>query len=521
MGAANLDTLRNAARRSVVAKDWPTVGRLATEIQFRFPRQPDGPYLAALFERATGRSESAYSNFERALSCDPSRYDIGIELAQYCLGLNRYDRARELLRRYVAMAKSSPFYLDMGAEVYFSMGMYEEAWPLYGAALRIQPNVTVVQMHRAACAVFLGKLDEARSIYRRIIEANPGHQRAHFELSKIDRATDDEHIKQMLEVADKNSSDPSRNIYLYYAIGKEYEDLEEWDRAFVNYRRAGDAVRRTSDYDVTEDVELIDAIIETCTEGWVRDGANDRASDATPVFIVGLPRTGTTLTDRIITSHSQVESAGETQLLQMVLRNGTRAGNHIGITVEQVKRAANQSPASIADGYMSAVAHRLSGCPYFTEKLPENLLYLGFIAKAWPKAGIVHLRRHPMDACFAMYKQSYFRFAYSLDDLANYYLAYDRLSRHWRQVLGQRIIEVSYEDLVSDLEGQMRRLLRLLGLRFEEACMNFETNRAPAATASAIQVREKIHGRSVGKWRKFEKDLAPLLGKLREGGVDV
>jgi hypothetical protein len=244
-------------------------------------------------------------------------------------------------------------------------------------------------------------------------------------------------------------------------------------------------------------------------------------TEQTPIFIVGLPRTGTTLTDRILSSHSLVQSAGESQLLQMVLRDGSRAGNVVGINSSQIRAAASRDPASIAAAYMEAVRHRLDGSRFFIEKLPENVLYLGFVAKAWPNAKIVHLRRHPMDACFAMYKQSYFRFAYSLADLGEYYLAYDRLSRHWRETLNSRMIELHYEDLVTDQETQTRRLLDGLGLDFEEACLYFDANAAPVATASSVQVREKVHSRSVQKWKKFEAQLQPLRKRLEEGGVQL
>ena len=126
-----------------------------------------------------------------------------------------------------------------------------------------------------------------------------------------------------------------------------------------------------------------------------------------------------------------------------------------------------------------------------------------------------------MDACFAVFKQSFFRFAYSLDDLAEYYLAYDRLSQHWRNVLGPRMLELNYEDLVADQESQTRALLEGLGIEFEEACLRFERNTAPVATASSVQVREKVHSRSVGKWKRFQKELRPLQARLEEGGVKI
>ena len=508
------------ARRAIGSNDWAAVARIAADIQFRFPQKADGPYLAAMAERKFGRAEKAAQYYEHALQLDVSRYDIAIEFAQHCLSLNRYPQARTLLSEYVERADGSPVYLDMAGQVYSAMGLYELAWPLYERALEIQPQVEIVQMHKAACAVYLGKIDEARAIYRGIVAKTPGHQRAHFELAQLDRARDRSHIDEMEKALKTGSSKPSDNIFLYYALGKEYEDLEDWSAAFDYFERAGSAVKSVSKYDVAEDVELIDAIIENCSAEWLVDGKSTDAKGKTPVFVVGLPRTGTTLTDRILSAHSHVQSAGESQLMQMVLRGGTRAGNQIGITIEQIRAAANRDPAAIAEAYMSAIEHRLDDAPYFVEKLPENVLYLGFVAKAWPQARIVHLRRHPMDACFALFKQSYFRFAYSLDDLAEYYLAYDRLTRHWREALGSRMIEVAYEDIVTDQERQTRRLLDYLGLEFEEACLNFDTNDKPVATASSVQVREKVHTRSVDKWRNFAAQLAPLYEKLKSGGVE-
>lgn len=474
-----------------------------------------------LVHKAARRAEAAARQFEEALTRDANRYDAAIELASQSLLLNRYDTARDLLKRYLRSLQDNPLYLDMAGQAFFSMGHYDEAWPLYERACELQPDIEVFQAHKAACAVYLGDIDAARSIYERLLKRHPRHQRTHYELAQLDRARDDRHIKQMLKVLRKGDDAPDKNIYLYYALGKEYEDLGVWEDAFRFYKKGGDAVKSIAPYDVADDVELIDSIVETCSAAWLREGGAIVPTGKTPIFVVGLPRTGTTLTDRILSSHSQVQSAGESQLLQMVLRDGSRAGNQIGITPSQIKAAAARDPGSIAKAYVDAVSHRLGDQPYFVEKLPENVLYLGFIAKAWPDARIVHLRRHPMDACFAVYKQSFFRFAYSLDDLAQYYLAYDRLSQHWRETLGERLVEVNYEDLVADHTLETRRLLGKLGLDFEEACLNFDQNRAPVATASATQVREKVHSRSVGKWQKFEQQLLPLTEQLERGGVKL
>ena len=519
--AAETTQLSNVARQAVATKDWARVSACAMEIRRHAPGDAEGPFLMGLVQKAAGQPEAAARHLQQALSLDGERYDAAVELASLNVIANRYNDARELLRRYCGHLHNSPVYLDMAGEAYFAMGLYEQAWPLYEQASRLQPNVEAFQAHMASCGVYLGKIDLAKSIYRKLLKRNSRHQKTHYDLAQLERARNDRHIKEMLKVLRKSDPKPASNIFLFYALGKEYEDLGLWKDSFRFYKKGGDAVKSVADYDVADDVRLMDSIIETCSASWLQDTPAAGKTIKTPIFIVGLPRTGTTLTDRILSSHSQVQSAGESQLLQMVLRDGTRAGNQIGITTEQIEAASKRDPGSIAEAYVDAVSHRLGNEPYFIEKLPENVLYLGFIAKAWPNARIVHLRRHPMDACFAVYKQSFFRFAYSLDDLAQYYLAYDRLSRHWRETLGSRMVELNYEDLVHDQEAQTRQLLDLLGLEFEEACLRFDENAAPVATASSVQVREKLHTRSVAKWKKFERQLQPLRDRLGQDGVNL
>jgi hypothetical protein len=173
---------------------------------------------------------------------------------------------------------------------------------------------------------------------------------------------------------------------------------------------------------------------------------------------------------------------------------------------------------------MEAVGYRLGDEPMFIDKLPFNYLYLGFIAKGYPHARIVHLRRHPLDACFAMYKQVFtwaYKYSYTLNDLGRYYVAYDRLLEHWRETLGDRLIEVEYESLVADLEPQTRALLDKLGLPFEQACLDFHKNITASTTASSVQVREKAHTRSVNRWKNFERHLKPLKDYLEKAGIVV
>lgn len=517
--------LSATARRAAQARDWNSVGACSRQILGLDRRSAEGWFLAGLAEKGGGRPQKAADAFSRALRLDAARYDAAVELAAIHWSQRRHREAKELLERHEAQLSNSPLYLGMAAETWTRLGLHARAWPLYQKALELQPEIETFQAGLAACSILLGKLTEAKSLYLSLLKKHPQHQRNHYELSRLERARDDAHVAQMKAVLEATRLPPERNIFLYYAIAKELEDLGRWEESFEFYRLGGDAAAgeaRKAGYEVSQDVALIDRIIEVCDAEWLAatKPAGTTASP-TPVFIVGLPRTGTTLTERIVGSHSQVESADETFFLQITLRRVSGVQSREDMSPRMIEAAAREDIRKIADGYLDAVAYRLSGKPLFIDKYPFNFLYLGFIARAFPAARIVHLRRHPMDACFAMYKQSFFRFAYTLEDLADYYAAYDRLSRHWRERLGDRIIEVQYESLVADPEGQIRALLERLGLDFEQDCLDFHLSEAPSATASAVQVREKAHTRSVARWRKFEQHLQPLKMRLEAAGIPL
>jgi len=523
----NSSQLSELARKAVRKQDWETVSACANSIVLNDPDNAEGYFLTGLAERISNRPVRAGEAFEKALALDDNRYDAAIELAnQYSVARRNADAAA-ILAKYENKLANSPMYLDLAGTIYTEIGMAEKAWPLFVKANELQPEVDLFQANLAACGVFLGKIDKARDIYQGLLKRFPHHQRNHYQLARLGKAKDDAHVQQMLSVLKETHLPPDRNIFLYYALGKELEDLERWDESFDFYKKGGDAVCSVARYNIQSDIKLIDTIIKTCSAEWLNDDAVNKTthvSEKSPIFIVGLPRTGTTLTERIVSSHSQVETLGETQFLQMVLRRESGVQSIENMNSEMISAVAKVDPVEIAKGYMESVSYRLGNESFFIDKLPFNFLFLGFIAKAWPNARIIHLGRNPMDACFSMYKQVFtwaYKFSYSLDGLGQYYVAYDRLRNHWRDVLGDRLIEVEYETLVSDTENQTRRLLDKLGLDFEQACLDFDKNKAPSATASSVQIREKAHNRSINKWQRFSRQLHPLKEFLESAGVKI
>jgi Tfp pilus assembly protein PilF len=521
---SNKQQLSITARRAASRRDWPTVRTCAETILSANEDDPEGLFLLGLTEKAAQRPLKAVSAFEQVLSIDSTRYDAAIELAtQYSIARRNGD-VLEILEKYQDHLGNSPRYLDMAATTYTEIGMPEKAWPLYQKAVELQPEINLFQANLAACAVYMGEIGRARDAYQQLLEKNPTHQRNHYRLARLERAKDRHHIEQMEQILRETKQAPERNIFLYYALGKEYEDLEEWDRAFEYYKRGGDAVSSVANYSVESDIAIVDTVIETCSGQWLQHGRTEWEGDKTPLFVVGLPRTGTTLTERIIASHSKVHSVDETPFLQMAIRRESGVTSSERMTPEMLKAAAGRNIENIANGYIDALRYRLGEEPFFVDKLPFNVLYLGFVAKAWPETPIVMLRRNPMDSCFSMYKQVFtwaYKYSYNLDDLARYYVAHERLCNHWRDVLGDQLVEVKYEELVSDQESQTRRLLDRLGLEFEDACLHFDRNKQATTTASSVQVRQRVHTGSVNKWTRFSKLLVPLREDLAAAGIRV
>lgn len=513
-----------AAHRAVVQQDWATVDICANGILQRAPGHIDGLFLYGLVQKAAERPKQAVEAFEAVLAQNSERYDAAIELASQYSVARRNEDVLRLISHYADAIQNSPKYLNLAGTVYTEIGLPEKAWPLFQKANELQPGTPLLQANLASCAVYVGEIDTARVTYRELLAANPNHQRNHYQLARLVKTKDRDHIDEMEGVLKQAGLPPDRNIFLYVALGKEYEDLGDWDKAFEYFKRAGDAVSSVANYDIADDIAIIDTIIDVCDEKWLRNEPAAKNDDKTPLFIVGLPRTGTTLTERIIASHSRVESVGETEFLQMVIRRESGVAAIEKMTPEMIRTMADKSAALVRDGYLNAIRYRLHDQPIFIDKLPFNILYLGFIAKAWPDAPIVLLQRDAMDACFSMYKQVFtwaYKYSYQLDSLAEYYIAYDRLCQHWTKILGERLVTIKYEELVSEQEAQTRRLLAGVGLDFEEACLNFEKNAAPSATASSVQVRQKVHTGSVGRWRRYEEQLEPLRRKLEAAGIRI
>lgn len=475
--------------------------------------------LASRIHQRCGRFDQMLDAARRAAQLAPE--DLAtrlqhVECAVYC-GHTR--SALEMLAALEAERHDDAVALLALAEYFRHCNRHADAHRCCESAVRLMPDRREARAQLAASCATLGDLGRARELLESVVHDWPEDFDAWVSLAGVRRWTPtDNHVARLESLLARAAGTPGE-IPLCYALHKELEDLGEPVRAFRYLQRGAFARRRNLQYRVERDVEVLAAIQRTFPARPVASRADDRGRDA--IFVMGLPRSGTTLVDRILGAHPQVEDLGELRDFTFaVLRE---AGSGMPGQLELVRRSAALDHVSLGQGYLDATApYRTTDRPRFVDKTPANALYAALIAESLPAARLVLLRRHPLDVCYAMYKTLFhagYPFSYDLEDLGKYYVAWHRLMAHWRETLGDRLHEVHYEALVADQASVTRNLLTHCDLDFHAACLDFHHNPAPAATASAAQVREPLYRSSVGRWREHAAALEPTARILRAAGI--
>lgn len=465
------------------------------------------------------------------------RTEVNAALGRHDLGTARAALAQ--LRSLYAGAQGPPRAL---AAAFAELGDfssladdYPAALAAYSQALTLQPAEPRYWFNRAAVRRFLGEFDLAERDYDRALELDPADGQAWLNRSDLRVQSPERNHLQALDAALASGSHDWRfRVPLQYALAKEYEDVGDYALSWCHLHAGAQLRRRFLQYDPQTDLDTVDWLIAAFPQALPPSDLRPGPAPQ-PIFVVGLPRTGSTLVDRILGSHTAVHTAGELndfgfsvidhareQLRRVPGAAGTPSRK------ELVLASAHLDFAALGADYLRRVQPRLpsTGAPpqRFTDKLPLNYLYCGLIARALPGARIVHVTRHPMAVCYAMFKVLFdqgYPFSYDLDEIADYYIAYRRLMTHWERTLPGRIHHIAYEDLVSDPEHQARALLAAVDLPWQEECLQSHRNQAPVATASASQVRRPIYSSSVALWRHYEPQLAPLRARLLAAGIGL
>jgi hypothetical protein len=397
------------------------------------------------------------------------------------------------------------------------------ALPFHERAVALDPGNSLFLYNLAAAQRMSGEFAAAEANLARLIAAAPHDARALYMRADLRTQTvEHNHIEELAARLEERRWHPQGEIMLCFALAKELEDVSRYEESFAYLERGCVRQRTLMRYDVSEDVATLDCIVERhdAVALGVRPGTQTSAAghpsgaDAQCLFVLGLPRSGTTLVERILSSHSAVRSGAESPAFPAeTIKAVTRlTGRPIGKR-EFVARSLEIEPLALGEAYLAEARPPLADGARWVDKQPLNYLYAGLIARALPRARIIALAREPMDSCYAMLKTLFtgaYPFSYNLAELGNYYVAWHRLMRHWQAVLGERLLVVHYEDLVQNQEQVSRRLLAHCGLEWQEACLAFDAQPGAVTSASAVQARRRLYSTSIGKWRRYERQLAPL-----------
>lgn len=401
---------------------------------------------------------------------------------------------------------------------------FNESQLLFSQLSQSQPQHSGWLLKLAMIEQNFGRIAAADKLAQQALSINPSNADVLIFLSHLKKQTaSSNHIEQLDKLKNAHWASTNDQAKIYFALAKELEDCGRYRDSFMARKKGADLFRNTFQYDVASDVAFMGQIQQDFDAAFLADCPYD-SNQEQPIFIVGLPRSGTTLLDQIISSHSEVTAAGELKHFNRAILQALQQqnqGRQLSRT-EMVTASKNLNFEQLGADYLENAATSRGKTSRFTDKFPQNSYYVGMILKALPGAKVIIMQRHPVSICYSVYKQMFNRdsypFSYHLEEMADYYIAHNQLLKHWQTLGGDRVKTLYYEDLVQDLESQARDVISFLDLPWQQACLEFHKNKQAAATASASQVRQKVYTDSVALWQNYESELQPLITKLEAAG---
>lgn len=476
--------------------------------------------LMAQLAARLGRFKDSEALLRRAIELAPDFTAARSNLAGILYRQNRFEETVEMLGTVLEVDADDASGQSLMAAALGRIGEYDEALALYGALTDRFPTHAKLWMSFGHVLKTVGKQDEGIAAYRHALEVEPTLGEVWWSLANLKTVRFDEADIAAMEAALETAglSDDDR-LHLHFALGKAFDDRREAETSFRHYDRANAIRHGQLDYDPDVVTGHVDKIIATFTPEFVaaRAGQGNPAPD--PIFILGMPRAGSTLLEQILASHSQIEGTMELpDMPAIALREGKTVPSG---WVDAVREMPGERLAELGSEFLRRTAvQRKTDKPYYIDKLPNNWVYTGLIHLILPNAKIIDARRHPLDCCFSNFRQHFAKgqaFSYSLSDMGRYYSDYVRLMAHFDAVLPGRVHRVIHEAVIEEPEAQVRAMLDYLGVPFEEACLNFYQNKRAVRTASSEQVRRPINRDGVEQWKPYEQWLDPLKDAL--GGL--
>lgn len=509
------------AKQLIKAKEYENCEQLLLPLANQYPEDGNIWLLLGLSHEFRTSHDVAYHCYKKSLDLAPNNPDTWLYLGRLLFEQN-FPQASELaiLKSLEIRPNFAEAYKILSA-VRLDLGDAKGGMEACDAVLALQPDWDKAHYVRGLHLKAAGEMDKAREAFQEGLKREPKSIGLLHAITDISKGEQLEEVLDLLEAIDPDKiEDPKTRSDYYFVAGRVRRGLERHEEAFEFYARANDLQKEQYPFDAAAHREMIDELISVFTPEVLSPRRATGRATTRPIFIVGMPRSGSTLMERIITSHSAVHGAGESGALIDIVDALRDAVDTDLSYPRDVGKMDSHALGLLADQYLAMVERECpEDVPHFTDKMLFNYLHLGLIALMFPNAKVIHCRRNPLDICTSCYFVKFSNvqklpFTADLEALGIYYREYDRLMAHWREVLPIPMLEVTYEELIEDQEAESRRIVEFLGLDWEEECLNFYKQEKSVRTASWVQVRQPIYKTSAGRWKLYEKQLAPLREAL-------
>ena len=459
----------------------------------------------------SGNHDIAEAMLTKALKLDPTYSLVWANLAQVFSVTGQLDKAKKSFKNILSMEpKNGLIWAEYGT-VLTKLANYEEGRDAYLKALEFKPDSPRVHLSLGHVYKTMGEIDNSIDSYKNTILQNNLSGEAYWSLANLKTYSFSENeIKDMEDTLKGDMSDIERS-QMHFALGKAYEVKKDFDKSFKNYYEGNKVKKGLIKYSSDDTTDNTKRILNFFNKENIQKLAKSLTGDRDPIFVLGMPRSGSTLVDQIISSHSKVDG---TQELPNIIKIAAELNTNNQNNYPEVLKELDESKLSnLGKDYISETAWARDSAPFFIDKMPNNFIHIGLIKTILPNAKIIDTRRDPMDTCFSCFKQFFARgqlFTYSLEDLGNYYTDYIRAMNHWHNVYGKDIYTVHYDNVINETEETIRELIDYCELPFENECLEFYNSSRPVKTPSAEQVRQPIYKSGLNYWKNYEKHLLPL-----------
>ncbi len=493
--------------------------KICRKVLEKNPNNVDAMRLVGILSAGLKKFGAAERFFRKAIEIAPDFTGAIVDLGHLLQEDGRFEDAISCFRQAIEMEPENARLYDMLGNVLEPAALTYDAIEAHQKAIELDPGLAGSWLGLGHSLKTVGRLEESIKAYHQCYKLKPEFGAVKWSLANLKtyRFADEEIADMQAKVGQENLNGESEVNFLF-ALAKAYEDRKEYDQAWHYYNEGNSKRRMQEAYDPVETEVRNDLLIDVFNKEFLESNTGIGNPDSSPIFVLGLPRSGSTLIEQILASHSLVEGTSELQYVDLCKKSLTK-NRADGINYpEAVCALDEQHFTALGQDYINyCQMHRTEGTQYFIDKNPNNFPNIGFMHLILPNAKIIDARRHPMDACFSCYRQLFARgqaFTYDLTDIGEYYLQYQRMMDHWHEALPGRVLTVQYEEVVSDFENQVFRILEYCGLPWEDSCLNFYDTDRPVRTPSSEQVRQPIYTGSLHRWRKYDQHLDELKETL-------